>query len=77
MDFHKAPAYRLCSHDTAFAKEGMKLTWNPWIYAASTDVLRASLIYHFGPKVYNKYKKRIDIDNDYRVKLAALKFRQD
>lgn len=59
------------------AKEGMKLTWNPWIYAASTDVLRASLIYHFGPKVYNKYKKRIDIDNDYRVKLAALKFRQD
>ena len=39
------------------AKEGMKLTWNPWIYAASTDVLRASLIYHFGPKVYNKYKK--------------------
>lgn len=54
-----------------------KLTFQPLIYAASTDVIRASLIYHFGPKVANKYKKRIMVDNDYRIAQASIKLRRD
>ena len=33
--------------------------------------------YHFGPKVANKYKKRILVDNDYRIALATAKLRGD
>lgn len=64
-------------HVTTRPEAGYKLTFSPWIYAASTDVLRASLIYHFGPKVANKYKRRIEVDNDYRVKLAVLQQKRD
>ena len=62
---------------TTRPEEGYKMTFSPVIYAVSTDVLRASLIYHFGPKVANKYKKRILVDNDYRVALATIKLRRD
>ena len=62
---------------TTKPENGYKLTFSPLIYAASTDALRVSLIYHFGPKVANKYKKRIQVDNDYRVRLATLKLQRD
>ena len=64
-------------YTTTKPEDGYKLTFSPLVYAASTDVLRASLIYHFGPKVANKYKKRILVDNDYRIALATAKLRGD
>ena len=56
---------------------GYNITFSPWIYAASTDILRASLIYHFGTKLSNRYKDRLKIDNDYRIALEAAKLRRD
>lgn len=58
-------------------EDGYKVTFSPLIYAASTDVLRVSFIYHFGTKLSNRYKKRILIDNDYRIALEAARIRRD
>ena len=49
---------------------GYKLTFDPWVYAATTDIAHVSLVYHFGTKVSNRYKKREFIDDEYRLKLA-------
>ena len=54
-----------------------QLTFSPWIYAASTDILNVSLVYHFGTKLSNRYKKRLQIDNNYRIALEAAKVRRD
>lgn len=56
---------------------GYNITFSPWIYAASTDILRASLIYHFGTKLSNRYKDRMKIDNDYRIALETAKLKRD
>ena len=58
-------------------EDGYKLTFSPLIYTASTDVLRVALVYHFGTKLSNKYKKRLLIDNDYRIALEVAKIRRD
>jgi len=64
-------------YQTTKPEDGYKLTFQPLIYAASTDVIRASLVYHFGPNVANKYKKRMMVDNNYRITLANLKLQRD
>ena len=56
---------------------GYKLTFDPWIYAATTDIAHVSLVYHFGTKVSNRYKKREFIDDEYRLKLANDQYRAD
>ena len=64
-------------YQTTKPENGYKLTFQPLIYAASTDVIRASLVYHFGPNVANKYKKRMMVDNNYCITLANLKLQRD
>lgn len=44
---------------------------------ASMDVLHVGLVYHFGTIVANRYKRRIDIDDAYRILLAEKKMRLD
>lgn len=58
-------------------ESGYALTFSPWIYAASTDIIKASLVYHFGTKLSNKYKNRMLVDTDYRIALDAQKMRMD
>lgn len=54
-----------------------KITFDPLVYAASTDVVKVSLVYHFGTKVANRYKKREAVDETYRLKLANEAYRKD
>lgn len=54
-----------------------KMTFSPDIYAVSTDILKVSFIYHFGTKLSNRYKKRLLIDNNYRVALETARVRKD
>lgn len=58
-------------------KSGYELTFSPWVYAASTDVLRVSLVYHFGTSVANRYKRRALVDESYRLRLADEAYRRD
>ena len=62
---------------TTAPEKGYGITFSPWIYAATTDVLKVSFVYHFGTKLANRYKKRILIDNNYRLALEAEKARRD
>ncbi len=64
-------------YTTTAVGSGYKPTFNPLIYAASTDVLHVSLVYHFGTKVANRYKKREVVDENYRLKLANDGYRRD
>ena len=54
-----------------------KLDWSPLPYLLVNDVLKISLVYHFGPSVANRYKKRITIDERYRYHLGELKMQRD
>lgn len=54
-----------------------KLNWSPLPYLLINDVLKVSLVYHFGPSVANRYKKRITIDERYRYHLGELKMQRD
>lgn len=54
-----------------------KLNWSPLPYLLINDVLKVSLVYHFGPSVANRYKKRITIDERYRYHLDELKMQRD
>ena len=56
---------------------GYKLTFNPWVYAASIDAVHVSFVYHFGTKLANRYKNRNLIDNDYRLAVEKEKIRRD
>jgi len=53
------------------------LTWKPLLHLAVHDVLRVCLVYHFGPSVADRYKRRIAIDERYRQHLNELKMRRD
>lgn len=45
--------------------------------AASMDFIHMGLVYHFGTTVANRYKRRIEIDDAYRIMLADKKHRLD
>jgi hypothetical protein len=43
----------------------------------TTDLIRVSLVYHLGPTVANRYRRRIAIDNDYRELQNTLALQRD
>ncbi len=65
-------AYVILSPATSYA-----MTWKPLLHLAVHDVVRVCLVYHFGPSVANRYKRRIAIDERYRLHLSELKMRRD
>ena len=64
-------------YTTVTPQNGYKLMFNPLVYAASTDIVRVGLIYHFGTKVANRYKKREVVDEKYRIELANKAYAKD
>ena len=62
---------------TTRGKEGFRLTWTPLTYVIANDVLQVSFVYHFGPSVANRYKRRIAIDERYRQHLNDVQTRRD
>lgn len=62
---------------TAKPPENFKLSFDMLPYIAANDVLRVSLVYHFGPSVANRYKHRIAIDERYRLHLNEMQIRRD
>ena len=65
------------SYVTVKPSEQFKVSFDPLPYIAANDVLRVSLVYHFGPSVANRYKRRIAIDERYRLHLNEMKLRRD
>ena len=57
--------------------DNYSVKFNPPLLLAANDALRVSLVYHFGPSVANRYKKRIAIDERYRVHLSDMEMRRD
>ena len=41
--------------------------WNALPWAVNNDVVRLSLVYRFGPSVADRYRRRIKIDEQYRI----------
>lgn len=62
---------------TTVPKKGYGLTFDPFVYAAATDVVKVSVIYHFGTKVANRYKKREIVDEEYRIQKANEAYTRD
>ena len=56
---------------------GRRFLWNPLPYAAGNDLLRMSLVYHFGPSVADRYHKRITIDDNFRTLQNELALQRD
>ena len=72
----------VCSDDrqyyiTTRQSNGRRLLWNPLPLAVTTDLIRVSLVYHLGPTVANRYRRRIAIDNDYRELQNTLALQRD
>ena len=65
------------SYVTVKPSEQFKLSFDMLPYIAANDVLRVSLVYHFGPSVANRYKRRIAIDERYRLHLNEMQIRRD
>jgi hypothetical protein len=65
------------SYVTVTQGEKFKLSFDMLPYIAANDVLRVSLVYHFGPSVANRYKRRIAIDERYRLHLNEMEIRRD
>ncbi len=65
------------SYVTITPGDKFKVSFEPLPYIAANDVLRVSLVYHFGPSVANRYKRRIAIDERYRLYLNEMQIRRD
>lgn len=48
-------------------RDGRTLVWNALPWAVNNDVVRLSLVYRFGPSVADRYRRRIKIDEQYRI----------
>lgn len=57
--------------------EGRRFLWDPLPYAVGNDLLRVSLVYHFGPSVADRYRRRITIDEDFRYLQNELALQRD
>ena len=57
--------------------ENNKLVTTALPMISSMDILHVGLVYHFGTTVANRYKKRVDIDDAYRILLAEKQHRLD
>lgn len=53
------------------------MDWSPVLYLVGNNVLRVSLVYHFGQSVSNRYKRRVTVDEHYRLHLYDMKLRRD
>lgn len=53
------------------------LQWYAPLYIAATDVLRVSLVYRFGPSVADRYRRRITIDEEFRLHENEMSIRRD
>lgn len=60
---------------TRLAKRGLQ--WYAPLYVAATDVLRVSLVYRLGPTVADRYRRRIAIDEEYRLHENEMSLRRD
>lgn len=56
---------------------GRRFLWDPLPFAACNDLLRVSLVYHFGPSVADRYRERIAIDDNYRALQNELALQRD
>lgn len=56
---------------------GYEVSFQALPYLASTDILHVGLVYHFGTRVANRYKKRMRIDEAYRLLQYNRKMRLD
>ena len=65
------------SYVTVKPSEQFKLSFDILPYIVANDVLCVSLVYHFGPSVANRYKRRIAIDERYRLHLNEMQIRRD
>lgn len=54
-----------------------RLSWDPLIYVAANDVIRVSVVWHIGASVVSKYKKRIAIDERYRLHMSDVEMKRD
>lgn len=59
------------------SSNGRRLVWNALPYAAANDVVRLSFVYHFGPSVADRYRRRITIDDNYRYRQNELALLRD
>lgn len=50
---------------------------NPLPWAVSCDALRVALVYRFGPSVADRYRRRIDIDENFRQLQNELALKRD
>lgn len=57
--------------------DGYQLVWNPLSCLVNCDALRISFVYRFGPSVADRYRRRINIDSQYRVLQDELALRRD
>ena len=64
-------------YTTVTPQSGYKLTFDPLVYATSTDIIKVGLTYHFGTKVANRYKKCEVVDEKYRIELANKAYAKD
>jgi len=72
----------VCSDDrqdyiTTRPSDGRRLIWNPLPLVFTNDLIRVSFVYHLGPTVANRYRRRIAIDNDYRELQNTLALQRD
>ena len=56
---------------------GRRFLWDPLPYAVANDLVRVSLVYHFGPSVADRYRRRITIDDNYRFRQNELALQRD
>lgn len=76
-EYHRDVQNNQYIYNITTPQNGYKLTFDPLVYAASTDIVRVGLVYHFGIKVANRYKKRIVVDEQYRLEKANEAYRKD
>lgn len=58
-------------------RSGYKVVLNPLPWAVSCDALRVALVYRFGPSVADRYRRRIDIDENFRQLQNELALKRD
>ena len=88
LEFALSAGVMLARHDTYQKVDGSLVTTVPadkfalkfspvLLYAMANNMLRVSLVYHFGPSVNNRYKRRIAVDERYRLHLNEVQLRND
>ena len=88
FEFALSAGVMLARHDTYQKVDGSLVTTVPadkfalkfspvLLYAMANNMLRVSLVYHFGHSVNNRDKRRIAVDERYRLHLNEVQLRND